>query len=74
MHVEFFSDVLDVVMVALMLGGEVSAVEVVPGSWQQHSFCRIATSCLSSQIIGFEAVACHLPGGGAYMGRTLVQS
>jgi hypothetical protein len=48
-----------------MLGGEVSAVQVVSGSWQQHSFSRIATSCLSSQIIGLEAVACPLLGGGA---------
>jgi hypothetical protein len=56
---------LDVVIVALMLSGEVSAVEVVPGSWQQHSFSRIATGCLSPQIIGLEAVACPLLGGGA---------
>jgi hypothetical protein len=58
--------ILDVIIVVLMLGGEVSAVELVSGSWQQHSFSRIATaSCLSSQIIGLEAVACPLLGGGA---------
>jgi hypothetical protein len=57
-----------------MLGGEISAVELVSGSWQQHSFSRIATSSLSSLIIALEAVACPLLGGGAYMGRTFDQS
>jgi uncharacterized membrane protein YkvA (DUF1232 family) len=64
-HIVLVLGILDDVIIALMLHGEVSAVEVVSGSWQQHSFSRIATSCLSSQIIGLEAVACSLLGGGA---------
>ena len=60
--------ILYVVIVALILGDEVSSVEVIPGSWQQHSFSRLATSCLSSFLIGgLEAasVAGPLLGGGA---------
>jgi hypothetical protein len=47
-HIVLVLGILDIAIVALMLGSEVLAVEVVSGSWQEHSFSRLSTSCLSS--------------------------